>query len=518
MTKCAIAAGVATAALLVGSAYAADLRVGLGAETTSIDPHYFAGFGNIQIDLAIFGHLVNYDSKFRIMPGLAESWKSIDDKTWEFKIRSNAKWHDGSPVTVDDVIHTFKRIPETGLKQFAVYVVDKQIVKIDDKTFHLKTQVPNPLMPNNMAAFALVSKKHSEGLATEDFNSGKAAIGAGPFKFVEWVKGDRLVLTANPDYWAGKPGFDKVTLKPIGSSASRVASMLAGEVDMIEKVPAPDIAKLKQNANLTVVQTPSCRVMMLHPDASRESSPYVTGLDDKPIRNPFRDSRVRMAVSKAINRDAIVSRVLDGNGVAASQHLAPGLFGHNPNIKVEAYDPEGAKKLLQAAGYGQGFKLTIHGTNDRYDNDGQILEALGQMLSQVGIQTKVEPLSLTVFFGRLYGKVEFSLAMAGNCPGTAEASSSLKEFVATFNASDGYGINNAHRYSNPRIDAIIKEAVSTIDDPKREKLFQEALAAAIADGIPIPLHQQMNTWAMRKGMTYEARTDEMTLVQFARPN
>jgi len=459
--------------------------------------------------------LVNFDEKFRLAPGLATSWKALDDKTWEFKLR-DTKWHDGTPFTADDVIYTFERAPETGLKQFAVYIRGKTVTKIDDRTIHIKTTVPDPTVPNAMAAFAIVSKKHTEGMKPEDFNSGKAAVGIGPFKFVEWIKGDRLVLAANPNYWGGKSDFDKVTLKPISSGPSRVAALISGDVDIIDKVPTADISRLKKDARLNVVQTASCRTMFLGPDSSRDISPFVKTNDGQPfVGNPLRDVRVRRAMSMAIDRQGIVERVMDGNAVAASQHFAAGLFGHNPNIPVTKYDPEGAKKLLKDAGYGDGFRLTIHGTNDRYDNDAQILEAIAQMLTQVGIKTEVVPIPVATYFGR-QAALEFSLYLVGNCPGTAEAGAPLKEITHTVNPDRGFGIYNLHRYSNERLDQMIRESLATIDDAKREKMYQDALKVAMDEQVVIPLHQQANTWAMKKGFIYQARTDEMTLPYYTR--
>ena len=505
--------GAVAAGALALPASAQELRVGLGAEPTSVDPHALSTFLNVALGLTVFGHLVNYDSKFRLAPGLATSWKALDDKTWEFKLR-DTKWHDGTPFTADDVVFTFARAPEVGLKQFAIYIRGKTAVKIDDRTVHIKTTVPDPTVPNAMAAFAIVSKKHGDA-KTEDYNSGKAAIGIGPYKFVEWVKGDRLVLDANPNYWGGKPAFDRVTLKPISSGPTRVAALLAGDIDLIEKVPTADIPRVKKDAKLTVVQTASCRTMFLGPDSGRDLSPHVKTNDGKPYwPNPLRDQRVRKAISKAIDRKGIVERVMDGNAVAASQYFASGLFGHNPNIPVEAHDPEGAKKLLKDAGYGDGFRLTIHGTSDRYDNDGQILEAIAQMLTQVGIKTDVVAIPVATYFTR-QASMEFSLYLVGNCPGTAEAGAPLKEITHTVLPERGYGIYNFHRYSNQRLDTMIEEALSTIDDAKREKLYQDALKVALDDVAAIPLHQQTNTWAMKKGVNYEARTDEMTLPAYA---
>ena len=499
----------AMAGLFAWPASAQTLQIGQRSEPTSIDPHYWLGFQNVQLGLTIFGHLVNFSANFRLAPGLATSWKAIDDLTWEFKLR-DTKWQDGSPFTADDVLFTFERGPGIGLTPVATYVRGKTITKIDNRTIHIKTTVPSPTVPNDMAAFAIVSKKHG-GAPTEEYNSGKAAIGIGPYKFVEWTKGDRIVLEANPTYWGGKPEFQRVILKMITSNASRVAALLAGDVDMIEKVPTTDITLLKQDARLNIVQTPSCRTMNLYLDSSRDISPDVRTNAGQPYwPNPVRDWRVRKAINKAIDRKGIVERVMDHNAVAASQIIAKGLFGFNPEIPVEPYDPEGAKKLLQQAGYGDGFQITLSGTNNRYDNDSALLEAIAQMLTQVGIKTDVRAMPVASFFSRA-NKREFSMAMTGNCPATAEAGSPLKEMVHTTNPARGLGRINRGGYSNFRVDALIDEATSTIDDNKREKLYRDALKAATDDVSIIALHQQVSTWALKKGFTYEGRTDGMTL-------
>ena len=509
-----IVAGVLSAAIITASAKADDLILGTGAEPTSIDPHYWSGFPNIQLGLSVFGHLVNYNSKFQITPGLATSWKPLDETTWEFKLR-DTKWHDGTPLSAEDIIFTFKRAPDTGLKQFGNYIRGKEIKRIDDRTIHIMTQKPDPLVPNAMAAFGVVSAKHGDA-PTEDYNSGKATVGIGPFKFVEWVKGDRLVLEANPNYWEGKSEWDRVILKPITSGPSRIVALLNGDVDMIDYVPTADIPLLKKNEKLNVSQTPSCRVIFLSPDQGSDVSPFVRTNDGEPMfPNPLRDWRVRKAMRLAIDRAGIVERVMDGNAVPASQQLGRGLFGYNPNLPVDKFDPEGAKALLAKAGYGDGFRLTIHGTNDRYDNDAQILEALAQMLTQVGITTEVQPLPKSVFFSR-NAKREFSLSMVGNCSSTAEASSPLREFHHTYYPNTPFGVYNRQRYSNSRLDPIIEAALATMDDAKRTELFHTAMEIAVNDVSTIPLHQQVNTWATRKGVVYEARTDEMTLPYYAK--
>lgn len=504
-----------TALLGIGSASAAQLVIGSALEPSSIDPHYHNLGPNNAIARHIFESLVDTNENQQLGPGLAVSWKPINDTTWEFKLRQGVKFHDGTPFTADDVLFTFERAPnvEASPSSFALYTKGKTLKKIDDYTIHIMTEKPYPLMPNDVSTIYIISKKHGQGAKTGDYNSGKAAIGTGKFKFAEWVPGDRLVLEKNSAYWGEKAQFDRVVFKPIKSDPARVAALLAGDVDMIDVVPTADIPRLKENPNIVLSQGVSNRVIYLHLDQFRDESPFITGTGDK---NPLKDQRVRKAISKAINRPAIVERVMEGVALPAGQLLPEGFFGVSPTIKPEKYDPEGAKQLLAEAGYPNGFGLTLHGPNDRYINDAKICQAIGQMLARVGIDTKVETMSKSVFFSKASqggpGKTPaFSFILVGWGSGTGEASSPLKSLLHTYDKERGLGASNRGRYSNAEMDKLVQQALATVDDAKREKLLQQATEIAIEDLGIIPLHYQVNVWATRKGLAYTPRTDEYTL-------
>jgi peptide/nickel transport system substrate-binding protein len=497
---------------------AQELTVGLANEPTAIDPHYHNLTPNNAFAASIFDTLILQDEKQRLIPGLAVSWKPLDDLTWEFKLRQGVKWHDGSPFTADDVLFSFERVPNVpnSPSSFAAFTKGKTLTKIDDYTIQIKTGAPQPLTPNDVSQVFIISKKAASGATTADFNSGKAAIGTGPFKFVEWVPNDRIVIERNDDYWGKKPEWAKVLIKPIKSGPARIAALLAGDVDMIDDVPTTDIATLKTNDKLSLSQGVSNRVIYLHLDQDRDDSPFVKAKDGGKIKNPLKDLRVRQAISKAINREAIVERVMEGVAIPAGQLLPEGFFGVSPNLKPEPYDPEGAKKLLADAGLPDGFKLTIHGPNDRYINDAKIAEAIAQMLTRVGIETAVETMPKSVYFKRASaggpgGTPEFSFVLVGWGAGTGEASSPLKALVHTYDKSKGMGASNRGRYSNPKLNKLIEQALATVADGKREVLLQQATEIAIKDLAVIPLHYQVNTWAARKGLKYKARTDERTL-------
>ena len=502
---------------LVGSAAAADLRVGLAVEPTSMDPHYHNLSPNNAFAAHVFTPLIDQDENQRLKPGLAETWKPINDTTWEFKLRPNVKFHDGSPFTADDVVFTFERagnVPNSP-SSFGLYTKGKRVTKVDDLTVHLVTEGPAPLLPNDVSNISIISKKAAEGATTGDFNQAKAAIGTGPYKLVEWVPGDRIVVAKNDAYWGDKPLFDKVTFKPIKADPARVAALLAGDVDFIENVPTADVERLKKEKNVNLSQGVSNRIIYLHMDHFRDKTPFATGPAEG--KNPLRDLRVRQAISKAINRPAIVERVMEGVAIPAGQLLPETFFGVSKTLQPEKYDPEGAKKLLAEAGYPNGFGLTLHSPNGRYINDAKIAQAVGQMLSRVGIATQVETLPPNVFFTRASQggpnkEPEFSLILVGWGSGTGEASSPLRSLLMTYDNAKGNGASNRGRYSNPEADKLIDQALQTLDDGKREQLLAKATELTVGDLGIIPLHYQVNVWGTRKGWKYTARSDEGTQV------
>lgn len=513
-------AGALAGAWLSLSCLAADLVVGLSADVTSIDPHVLNGSPNVAVADQIFGTLVLNDARQRLQPGLAESWRAIDATTWEFKLRRGVRFHDGTEFSAADVVFTLDR-PAT-LKsfgaQFAIFtraVREKTIV--DSHTIHLKTAQPYPNLPVDMASLPMLSRRAAENAPSADFDAGKAAIGAGPFKLVRFARGDRIELARNDMYWGPKPAWERVTLRILTNDAARIAALLAGDVHMIEAVPTQDYAKVRAHPDLRVFTSASNRLIFLHLDSARDKSPFVVDRAGKPLdTNPLRDARVRRAISKAINRAALVERVMEGMALPAGQFVPEGFFGYDAGLKAEPFDPDAARKLLAAAGYPNGFGLTLHGPNNRYVNDDQILQAVAQMLARVGVVVKVEPLPFAVYIPRA-NKTEFSFALLGWGVSTGEASYPLRALVATFNPDKGYGTFNWGRYSNPLLDTLVERALATVDDGQREKLLREAQRVAFADTAVVPLHYQVNTWAARRGYSYTPRTDERTHAHAVRP-
>jgi peptide/nickel transport system substrate-binding protein len=514
------AMAVAVAALVAVPASGQDLKIAVAADVTSIDPHFFNLFPNNNIAEHVFDKLVQMDPDSRMIPGLATSWKTIDDRTWEFKLRKGVKFHDGSELTAEDVAYSIDRVPQVPNSPgpFTAYtkaIIAKEIV--DPYTIRFKYASPYPLAPNDLSTIYVVSKKVATGASTEDFNTGKAAVGSGRYKFVRYANGDRVELVRNDGYWGEKPYWQKVTFRIIKNEAARVAALLSGDVDAIEQPPTADLARIKSDPRFTVTSKISHRVIYFNFDYLDRQSPFITAKDGKPLaKNPLLDSRVRHAISKAINRQAIAERVMEGQAIPSGQLVSDKLFGNVPGLKADVYDPEGAKKLLAQAGYPDGFNLTIHGPSGRYVNDEKIVQAVAQMLTRVGIASKVETAPMGPYSGRA-SKQEFSFHMVGWGASTAEASSPLRSLLATFNRDKGLGAINWGRYSNVKVDYLIEQALQQVDDENRRTMLQRATELAMSDLGIMPIHFQFTIWATKKNVQYTPRTDEYTLAFQFRP-
>ncbi len=496
-----------------------DLTVALSTPVTTVDPHFHNLTPNNALVRHVFETLVATDSSQRRIPGLAESWKALSDTEWEFKLRKDVKWHNGEPFTADDVVATLKRVPNVPNSPalFAVFVKPiTETIVVDAHTIRFKTASPYPLLPSDLSSVLIIPKSVAETARTEDFNSGKAMIGTGPFRFVEYVAGDRIIVTRNDNYYGKKPDWDKVTFRIITSAPARVAALLSGDVHMIEGVPTADAAKLAKDARVTLSSAVSNRLIYLHMDSNREkNSPFITTADGKPLEaNPLRDPKVRQAISKMIDRKAIVSRIMEGQGVPAGQLLDETFFGTSKKLKPDAYDPAGAKKLLAEAGYPNGFGVTLHSPNNRYINDASVAQAVAQYLSRNSIPTKVDTMPSNIFFTRA-SKLEFSLILAGWGAESGDTSSPLRALLGTFDAAKGIGAANRGRFSSPELDAMTEAAINTIDDNKRDAMLAAASEKAIELMGLVPLHYEVSTWATRKGITYKARADQYTLVYHA---
>ena len=508
---------LSVAAGLAAPASAQELTLGTKLELNTLDPHFFASFPTGSSHEYLYEKLVDYDARLNVRPALAESWRRVDDLTMEFKLRKGVVFHDGSPFTAADVIATVERVPNVpnspnSFTQFTRGI--DRIVRVDDHTIQVRTKAPSPQLLQDLSNVFIVSAKYAAA-TTADFNSGKAAIGTGPYKLASWVNGDRLVVERNDRYWGGKPAWAKVTERVIGKDAPRLAALLSGEVDAIDAVPIQDIDRLRHDNRFALYRGPASIVQYIALDSARDDSPGVTAKDGKPLgRNPLKDARVRKALSLSINRDVIVKRVMEGSAVAAGQLLPSQFPGTHKSLGPDPFDLPRAQALLKEAGWGDGFRIVLTATSDRYPNDSAVAQGVGQMWSRLGLKVDVETLPGAVFFSRA-SKQEFSAFCAQY--GAEDGINSTRALVATFIRDKGYGTANRTRYSNALVDALVDETLREMDDEARQEKAARAVNAAMADQALIPLFFPVHEFAAKKSLVITPRPQRRFNALMIRP-
>ncbi len=511
---------VLAAVLLAGGAAAQTLSIGVGGAFTSMDPHFHTLTPNNALNKHVFDRLVRTDEDFRLIPGLAESWESIGTNVWEFRLRRGVTFHDGRPFTADDVVFSFERVPNVRNSPGSFTIYTRQVQRlevVDDHTIRMHTNGPNPLLPNWMSGISIISRGLGADVDTADFNSGRAAIGTGPYRLVSYTAGHQAVLERNPGYWGGPEPWARVNYRIIANDTARIAALRAGDVDVIDAVSTRDVEGLAANPAIRIASRAALRNIYLYLDHARDDTPGVTGPNgERPVASPLRDQRVRQALSLAINRDAIVRQVMGGHASPSGQFLAAGVMGHDPELRPDPFDPARAQRLLAEAGLPQGFRVVLAGPNDRYVNDDRIIQAIAQMWARVGVRTEVQAMPSNVYFSRS-ARNEFSVGLLGWGTGTGEPDSPMIGLIATPNPARGRGTSNRSMYANPAFDALLDQALVTLDTGLREAIYRRATRVAMEDYAIIPLHHQVNIWAARRGLRVVARNDEETYAMSVRP-
>ncbi len=515
---------ILAALMISATAGAQELRIAMKAAVDSADPH-LTYTPNRNVGIHVFETLVDLDPQLRPIPGLAESWRPVDPLTWEFTLRENVRFHDGSPFTAEDAAFSIRRAQSiTGARTYANAVRNIAAAEARDaRRLILRMKAPTPLQPNFLAQIGMVSARASVDAAEGDFNGGRAAIGTGPYRWVRWTPGQDVVLERSAT-WRGTPEpWSRVTFRVISNDSARVAALLAGDVDAIDTVPAGLQPRIRESDRTQLVSTDSIFTHYLYMDSMSARIPNATGADGQPLpQNPLRDQRVRQAMTHAINRTALAERAMEGGASPAGQVSPPGFLGHDPSIPVPAYDPALSRRLLAEAGYPGGFALTIHCTNDRFAGDARVCQAIGQMLTMVGIRTSVDALPTSIYFRRgtsltPTGEPEMSahLSMYGSTTGIG--TESITSLIRTINPALGHGGWNRTRYSNAELDRLLTVAEEIFDAEERERAMQRALRFAVDQQALLPVFFVKMAWGIRRGLTMPARGDGFTMATAIRP-
>lgn len=475
------------------------LIIAFEGDAATLDPHGRNETTTTTFQRHVYETLVAFDKDLKLQPQLAESWKLIDDLTWEFKLRKGVKFHDGEPFNAAAAKYSLERCKTHPKSQYKYMVPNyKEIVAVDDYTLRIVTTAPTPEALIMLDSIAMVPPKYFQEWDKKDYAYlTRTMVGTGPYKFVEWVKDDHLTLVANPDWHGGTVDFKDVILRPIPEDATRVAALVSGEVDAVWGVSIPDIERVEKNKDTYVARVPSYRsIYLLFNVGVDKGGPAPEGAPGIPTGkpNPFVNYKVREAFAHAVNVDDIVKYVMEGSAYPASQIISANSEGYNPDIKRPTFDPELGKKLLAEAGYPNGFEVSIDCPNDRYINDQAVTEAVaGQINKNLGIDIKVIAQPKAVFFPKM-DRREFAMFLGGW--GTMSWQGTMNGYFRKKQGS--YGRNNRGGYFDADVEKALDKANSEMDPKKRAELRNAVSAKIYASYYVIPLYYQENVMGYSK--------------------
>jgi peptide/nickel transport system substrate-binding protein len=510
---------LALAALAVSAAQAATLRWSSQGDYLTADPMAQNELLTNSINGHVYESLVMRGKKLEIIPALAESWKQTNPTTWVFNLRKGVKFHDGSDFTADDVVFSIKRL-QGKTSNFRVYGnAVGEPTKIDSHTVQLVTPVPNPVMLEMLAnSLFMMSKAWAEknnAVNAQDFTNEKEAytarnaMGTGPYTLVSRDPDVKSTFKKNPNWWGLKEkglfdgNVDDIVYTPIKEGPTRMAALLAGNIDFVLDPPVQDMDKLRQDKSVKVYDGRENRIIFLQMDQARDELLYsnVKG------KNPFKDKRVRQAFYQAIDVNAINKTVMRGLSVPTAINLPnPDKAGIPKSMdKRYPFDPAAAKKMLADAGYPNGFEVTLDCPNNRYINDEKICVAVAGMLSKIGVTVKVNAIPRAQYFPKAQ-RMETSFCMLGWGGATTDAIFTLQPVLHSRN-DKGDGDYNWGNYKDPAFDAMIDEAKGETDMKKRQDTIIKAMKHFHDNVYMIPLHLQVIPWASRSNTTVIHRAD-----------
>jgi len=480
--------------LAPGSAQAqspGELRVAIPWTPENLDPTMNLSSFRAMVGVSLFDSLVGRDAENRIVPQLAESWRLVDEVTWQLKLRRGVVFHDGEPFNAEAVRFTFQRVldPEQKSPNRANVAEIVRVEVVDDYTVNLVTRQPYAPLVNRLLDFAIVPPKY----VAEKGNQGMALrpVGTGPYRLVELIKDDRMVVEAFDRHWRGAPKIKRIVYKAIPEPFTRAAALRNNEIDLVTTMP-PSLAR-------ELERTPGIRVQ-------RVASSWIIYLGLNALKKPLSDVKVRQALNYATDVDAIIKNVLEGHGRKLEGPLTPQMFGYDAAVKGYTPDPARARKLLVEAGYPDGLEITLDAPAGRYQGDKEIAEALGGQWQRAGFKPKVQVAEWGAYFKRYLAK-QFPDAYLLGLGGPMQDADELYNLVS----SKGRGLY----YRNERVDTLFDLGRSTMDQAKRRQIYRDLQRAMVDDATWVFLLQQVDIYASRERLTWTPRPDQWMPLQDA---
>jgi peptide/nickel transport system substrate-binding protein len=504
----------------LSSADAKTFKYAFQGDLNALDPYTL----NETFTLGALGNvmegLTKRDKDLKIVPALAVKWENPEPTRWRFYLRKGVKFHGGEDFTADDVVASVERAKHADSQIRSRIQADTKIVKIDDYTVDFITSAPNPFVYYEWDTWYILSKKWMEAngalipQSTKSTSLNPWALkvnGTGPFTIESHTPGVKTVFKPNPNWW-DKPehNLTEVIFQTIKSDSTRVAALLSGEIDMMDPVPPQDIERINANPKTQVLIGPELRTIFFNMDSMRDELKYsnVKG------KNPFKDPRVRKAFYQAIDIEAIKSKVMRNMSVPSALLISPLLYARASEFKRHPYDVEAAKKLMEEAGYKDGFELRVDCPNDRYVNDEAICQAAVAMLSRINVKATLnaQPKAKYFDFAGPTGKYDSSFGMLGWTPGSGDSYNVIDQILGCRDADGKGGTFNYGGWCNPKVTDYAKQILSETDQTKRNEMIYQVYKIVHDEVGLIPLHQQGLAWGVSKSIKLTQRADNQILL------
>ncbi len=484
--------------LISGAVSAQDsIVVGVDAPPRTMDPYGSDADSNLSVMSNLFDGLLQRNTAGELLPALATSWERVDDFTWRFTLREGVKFHNGNDFTWEDVKFSLERLGNPEVSEFLAFggnIVSVETVDGDPWTIDITTEVATPFFAENLHQIFIMDKESTE--ARNQGEIGTEPIGTGAYKLEEWVRGSYLMMTANPDYWEGKPAIENAEYRPISEASTRLASISGGTLDILQGVPVTFIDQVRNNENIELVTRPGRRSIFL-PMTNDEDSPLA-------------DIRVRQAIYMAIDIEEIIEKVMNGQASPAAQIPDPPTLGYSEDIERLPYDPDRARELLAEAGYPDGFDLKFDGPNNRYVQDEEIMQAVAGFLERIGIRVEVDSKPMSIFFEEVANQ-ELDFYLIGWFDGSYDYGRTFTQLLHTIVPERGLGGLNGARYSDEVLDSIYDVATKIINPDIRGTNLQvlNRLAMSPEKLAVVPLHYQVDSYATYRGrgINFTPRSD-----------
>lgn len=470
------------------------VRVAVGSQPYTMNPHGSDADSNLSIMSNIFEGLLQRGPDGTLKPALATSWERIDELTWRFTLRQGVRFHNGNEFTWEDVKFSLERLRNPEVSEFISFgnmVASVEPVDGDPWVIDVTTTVPVPYFAQNLHQIWIMDKESTEARTPGEVS--QEPIGTGPYRLEEWRRGSYIRLVANEDYWGGRPEIKYAEIHPIIEASTRLAAIMSGQVDILQDIPVAFMNTVESNSNLEVFTRPARRAMYL-------------GLNNR-HGSPTSDLRVRQAMYMAIDIDTIIERVMFGAATPAAQIPDEPTVGYSPRIERLPYDVERARELMREAGHEDGFTITLSGPNDRYVQDAEIMAAIAAQLARIGITVEVDASPSAVYLPRI-SENNLDFHLLGWFDGSYDFGRSYINLLHTVGEA-GAGELNGTGYSDSEVDAVYAQAVATIDLDERERILQKMNEMAMERVAVIPLHYQLDTYAINRqsGVNFKPRAD-----------